>query len=129
MASKVIEFLWTLLQLFVMTIVIITVLPFERLYLFLENWGYRRRRWGHEIHKTKVRKVLDQIQEWKKDPRGRKLCSARPAWKSISRSKTNKSGYHQVDLGALRDLVEIDTVNKVVNLNNFYKQTNKNRHL
>lgn len=64
-------------------------------------------------HERKVEAVQRQVQNWADGDRKRKLCSARPGWKSISVSKVDKSGYHQVELGSLNDLIEIDEEDRV----------------
>src|SRR5689334_13280705 len=70
-------------------------------------------RCSKERHDRKVKAVQAQIKIWAAGNRKQKLCSARPSWKSISVIKVNKSGYYQVELGPLDDVVEIDEKNQV----------------
>ena len=50
------------------------------------------------------------MKTWRKDGRGRKMCTARPSWMSISQQKLGyKDKMYKVQLGPLQDVLKIDT--------------------
>ena len=57
-----------------------------------------------------VIEVLAQVKAWRKDGKGRKMCTARPSWMSISQQKLGyKDKMYKVQLGPLQDVLKIDT--------------------
>jgi delta24-sterol reductase len=59
-------------------------------------------------HDQKVRRVIGQIEAWKRDGCREKLCTARSGWKSMSELvPTYKLSHRKIDVG-LCDILEID---------------------
>merc|ERR1719483_100763 len=63
----------------------------------------------------KVAFIQDQVKTWRYEGKGRKMCSARPSWMSISQQKLGyKDRMYKIQLGHLQDILEIDTENLTV---------------
>jgi len=61
-------------------------------------------------HLAKVAHVQAQVRAWRREGKGRKMCTARPSWMSISQQKLGyKDKMYKVELGALQDVLRIDT--------------------
>ncbi|XP_035712202.1 delta(24)-sterol reductase isoform X2 [Folsomia candida] len=50
-------------------------------------------------HEKEVGKIVEQVKVWIQSGRGSKMTTARPGWKNISLTKTDKSKYFQVHIG------------------------------
>ncbi|TRY79718.1 hypothetical protein TCAL_01985 [Tigriopus californicus] len=65
-------------------------------------------------HDERVKYVQKQVRDWQTLGKGRKMCTARPQWMSISQQKINyKSTSYQVEVN-LMDILNIDTDKMVV---------------
>ena len=57
----------------------------------------------------------EQVREWQKEGRGRKMCTARPKWMSITLQPQNyKERMFQVSISAMRNILDIDAERLVV---------------
>ena len=55
------------------------------------------------------------MREWQKEGRGRKMCTARPKWMSITLQPQNyKERMFQVSISAMRNILDIDAERLVV---------------
>jgi delta24-sterol reductase len=63
-----------------------------------------------ENHADKVKKVQEQVRNWKKETGGNiPMCTARPGWQAMSLKQGNyKKTHYQVDI-SLMDILEINT--------------------
>ncbi|XP_023349654.1 delta(24)-sterol reductase [Eurytemora carolleeae] len=93
------------------------LLPISFLYDSILYWLTLARyytRHLHGTHEERVLKVQEQVRRWQVEGRGRKMCTARPSWMSISQQKL---GYKdtmyrvKIDLG---DVLEIDKEKMIV---------------
>jgi len=65
-------------------------------------------------HDQKVRRVIGQIEEWKRDGCPEKLCTARSGWKSMSELVPKyKLSHRKIDV-SLFDILEIDEERRLV---------------
>ncbi|MDD5035661.1 MAG: FAD-binding protein [Methylococcaceae bacterium] len=65
-------------------------------------------------HDARVQAVIRQIEEWKKDGAGQKLCTARSGWKTMSELVPKyKLSHRKIDVG-LYDILEIDEQRGIV---------------
>ena len=64
---------------------------------------------------THQRKVQEQVRAWRKEGQGRKMCTARPSWMSISQQKLGyKERMFRVKVDSLQDIVSVDRKNMLV---------------
>ena len=91
------------------------LLPLSFLWDMLAFWRLRISYWLQGtrallLHRDKVAKVQDQVRRWRQEGEGRRMCTARPSWMSISQQKLGyKEHMYRVDLGGLGDVLRIDT--------------------
>jgi len=87
------------------------LLPLSFLWDTICLWQLKLRFWkskGPSAHKDRVKNVQDQVKEWRVSGRGRKMCTARPSWMSISQQKLGyKDRMYRVKVD-LQDILEID---------------------
>ena len=70
---------------------------------------------GANTHQKNVRKVQEQVRAWRKEGQGRKMCTARPSWMSISQQKLGyKERMFRVKVDSLQDIVSVDRKNMLV---------------
>ena len=59
--------------------------------------------------------LQEQVRLWQKENRGRKMCTSRPNWMSITASPQNyKSKMYQVNLGNMGNILFIDPEKRIV---------------
>ena len=64
---------------------------------------------GFYTHQKKVKQVQEQVQKWKKEGRGRKMCTARPSWMSISQQKLGyKERMFRVRVDNMQDMLNLN---------------------
>ncbi|NNK05972.1 MAG: hypothetical protein HKP50_01545, partial [Myxococcales bacterium] len=62
-----------------------------------------------EKHDERVRRVQEQVRAWKASGSERPMCTARPAWLTMStRTSTYKKDCNRIEI-YLRDILEVDT--------------------
>nr|CAB3237581.1 delta(24)-sterol reductase-like [Phallusia mammillata] len=67
-------------------------------------------------HDERVKAVQKQVQEWKSNSDGRKMCTGRPGWATVSlRLGKYKNDMRKIHIN-LMDVLEVDTERKVVRL-------------
>lgn len=64
---------------------------------------------GSDTHEDRVAKVVDQVKAWREEGGGRKMCTARPSWKSITQQHL---GYKSVLYKVKVDLNNVLEINK-----------------
>jgi len=93
------------------------LLPLSFLWDLISLWQLKFRFWrcqGPATHKDRVRKVQEQVREWRVSGRGRKMCTARPSWMSISQQKLGyKDRMYRVNVD-LPDILEISETDMTV---------------
>ena len=94
------------------------VLPVSQLYDMVNYWRVKLKYWigsGRKNHDAEVAKTQEQVRLWQKENRGRKMCTSRPNWMSITASPQNyKSKMYQVNLGNMGNILFIDPEKKIV---------------
>ena len=87
---------------------------------FYDIYWYLRSKWilfrgsAPEKHQEKVAYVQQQVLDWQTEGHGRKMCTARPTWMSITQQTiTYKDHAYRVQVN-LMDILEIDTDRKIV---------------
>jgi delta24-sterol reductase len=86
-----------------------TVLYFSLLYKF-----YIRKE--SSSHEERVAKIQEQVRRWRVEGRGRKMCTARPSWKSVSpQSIAYKGSMYRIEVD-LDHVISIDRVNQYVHV-------------
>ena len=95
----------------------IFLLPISFLY---DIYWYLRSKWilfrgsAADKHQEKVDFVQKQVLDWQTIGNGRKMCTARPTWMSITQQKiTYKDNAYQVKVN-LMDILSVDTEEKFV---------------
>ena len=93
------------------------LLPLSFIWDMVCLWRLKIRFWrskGLETHRDRVRNVQEQVREWKVSGRGRKMCTARPSWMSISQQKLGyKDRMYRVKVD-LQDILMIDDADMTV---------------
>jgi len=88
------------------------LLPISFLWDILTYWRLLVRFWfckNNENHQKNVEKVQEQVKAWASEDRGRKMCTARPSWMSISQQQLGyKDRMFRVKLDFLQDIVHLD---------------------
>ena len=83
------------------------LLPISFLWDALAYWRLRLSYWlhgstAHLLHQAKVARVQEQVRRWPQEGGGRRMCTARPSWMSISQQKLGyKEHMFRVDVSAL----------------------------
>jgi len=94
------------------------LLPISFLWDTFSYWRLLLRFWssqGATDHQKNVRKVQKQVLAWRADGQGRKMCTARPSWMSISQQKLGyKDRMFRVRVDFLQDIVRVDKEKMVV---------------
>ena len=94
------------------------LLPVSFFWDLFSYWRLLLRFWcsrGGNTHKENVRKVQEQVRAWRKEGIGRKMCTARPSWMSISQQKLGyKERMFKVKVDSLQDIVSVDRKNMLV---------------
>jgi delta24-sterol reductase len=87
------------------------LLPVSAAYGFydgIRNWISFRLHSAPAQHDARVESVIRQIENWKNEGSGQKLCTARSGWKTMSELVPKyKLSYRKIDVG-MRDILEID---------------------
>jgi len=84
------------------------------LYLTLLYKFYIRKEFNS--HEERVKNIQEQVRRWKVEGRGRKMCTARPSWKSISpQSIAYKGSMYRIELD-LDHVLSIDKANQYVHV-------------
>ena len=88
------------------------LLPLSYVWDLVSYWSilitFHRSR-GLVSHGEKVRRVTDQVRRWAREGEGRKMCTARPSWMSISQQQLGyKDRMFRVRLDFLQDVVSLD---------------------
>lgn len=77
----------------------------------VQYWFFR----SPHSHMDRVRHVQNQLIEWKRNGSKEKLCTARPVWETMSpRVSFYKSTYRNIDLGSMKDILEVDLKKRVI---------------
>jgi len=92
------------------------VLPVSFLWDLVAFWRLQLNFWwrlylgaGQNNHEDKVRRVQKQVLSWKEDGGGRKMCSARPSWMSITPITLGyKDRLYRVRLDEMNDILKVD---------------------
>ena len=96
------------------------LLPVSFIWDVFTYWRLVIRFWlmrGRNNHEDNVKKVQDQVREWRKEGRGRKMCTARPSWMSISQQQLGyKDRMFRVRVDFLQDIVSLDKENMLVSV-------------
>lgn len=95
------------------------LLPISFIWDQIQYWsiiiGYYARFWG-KSHEERVKSVQDQVIRWRTEGNGRKMCTARPSWMSVSQQVLGyKDKMYKVRID-LRNVLEIDTKKMVVHV-------------
>ena len=92
------------------------LLPVSYIWDLVSYWSIVFNYWkssGSQSHEDKVKRVQDQVK--KRD--GRKMCTARPSWMSISMQKLGyKDRLCKIRLDFLNDIVKVDSDKMVVSV-------------
>ncbi|OGT34925.1 MAG: hypothetical protein A3F11_06105 [Gammaproteobacteria bacterium RIFCSPHIGHO2_12_FULL_37_14] len=98
-------------------IILFFVLPVSFLYDFIlgcRNWIFWNFVSNPKLHHTRVKKVQEQVIAWNQSGSTKPMCTARPAWMTMSlRVATFKKDCHRIKIN-LRDILEIDTQKKTI---------------
>ena len=84
------------------------------LFLSVRNWlafKYHSSRRGHQ---ERVKYVQEQIQNWNKNGRVKRMCTARPGWMAVSLRVGKYKQTHKKIHVNLMDILEVDTERGVV---------------
>lgn len=96
------------------------LLPISFFWDVFTYWRLLLRFWfsqGANAHQDNVRKVQDQVRAWRTEGEGRKMCTARPSWMSISQQQLGyKDRMFRVRVDFLQDIVNIDRENMLVSV-------------
>ena len=88
------------------------LLPVSYIWDLASYWSITLHFWlsaGAESHAEKVVKVQEQVRSWRTEGRGRKMCTARPSWMSISQQQLGyKDRMFRVRVDFLQDIVKLD---------------------
>ena len=88
------------------------LLPVSYLWDVISYWSILIHFWlysGAVSHSEKVRRVQEQVRRWREEGRGRKMCTARPSWMSISQQTLGyKDRMFRVRVDFLQDIVTLD---------------------
>lgn len=84
-----------------------------------------------ERHDEKVRDIQDQVRRWAAQPRAerRPMCTDRKTWMNLSTRFEPKHQWHQIRMGALRDILRVDTENGTIHVEPFVTVGQATHHL
>ncbi|HBA65555.1 MAG TPA: delta(24)-sterol reductase, partial [Methylococcaceae bacterium] len=83
-------------------------------YSGFRNWLSFRLSSAPAKHEARVAEVIRQIEDWKAQGAGQKLCTARSGWKTMSELVPKyKLSHRKIDIG-LYDVLEIDAQRSIV---------------
>lgn len=83
-------------------------------YASIRNWIAFRMSSAPAKHDARVEGVIRQIEDWKQQGAGQKLCTARSGWKTMSEMVPKyKLSHRKIDIG-LYDILEIDVQRRSV---------------
>jgi delta24-sterol reductase len=84
-----------------------------------------------ERHDEKVRDIQDQVQRWAAQPRAerRPMCTDRKTWMNLSTRFEPKHQWHQIRMGALRDILRVDTQAGTIHVEPFVTVGQATHHL
>ncbi|XP_071953466.1 delta(24)-sterol reductase-like isoform X2 [Antedon mediterranea] len=100
---------WIFVCLFLLPMSVI----FDAFY-FARNWLIFKINSAPKMHLQKVKKVQNQVKEWKDGGRQIKMCTARPGWQTVSpRVGRYKNTHFNIHIN-LMDILEVDTNRRVV---------------
>merc|ERR1712106_382924 len=97
-------------------VVTVFVLPVSFVWDLVSFWRLQVNFWwrlyfgaGSGSHEERVSRVQKQVQGWREEGRGRKMCSARPSWMSISPITLGyKERLYRVKLDEMIDILKVD---------------------
>jgi len=70
----------------------------------------------HNSHEDRVNKIQEQVRRWRVEGKGRKMCTARPSWKSVSpQSIAYKGSMYRIEVD-LDHVLSIDKANGYVHV-------------
>ena len=88
------------------------LLPVSYIWDLVSFWSITLHFWmssGAESHAEKVGRVQEQVRRWRREGRGRKMCTARPSWMSISQQQLGyKDRMFRVRVDFLQDIVQLN---------------------
>lgn len=98
------------------------LLPISVIWDLIVLWRIKIRFWISEatgqkvrLHQEKVQRVQEQVRAWRTEGNGRKMCTARPSWMSISQQKLGyKDWMYRVRVDNMQDIVDIDKASLMV---------------
>jgi len=101
-------------QVAVMTLLLPSFIWDTVLYLMLLYKFYIRK--ANNTHAERVAHIQEQVRRWKVEGKGRKMCTARPSWKSVSpQSLAYKDSMYRIEVD-LDHVLSIDKVNNYVHV-------------
>ena len=84
------------------------------LYSTIRNWIAFQLQSAPAKHDIRVEAVIRQIEDWKQQGTGQKLCTARSGWKTMSELVPKyKLSHRKIDIG-MYDILEIDTQRRII---------------
>lgn len=89
---------------------LIILSPLNLLYVYIQMCSEMGLETTPEHHRKSVGDIQRQVKLWigrRKEDKGQKMATARPAWKSISLTKVNKSKYFRVAVN-LNGIIKLD---------------------
>lgn len=98
---------------FVLKVAMVLLLPVSFIWDLISFWRLRFRFWRKlklPSHEEKVKQVQAQVRCWMSEGKGRKMCTGRPSWMSISGMWpiAYKDRMFKVQVHNLQDLIEIN---------------------
>jgi delta24-sterol reductase len=84
-----------------------------------------------ERHDEKVRDIQTQVRRWAAQPRAerRPMCTDRKTWMNLSTRFEPKHQWHQIRMGALRDILRVDTEGGTIHVEPFVTVGQATHHL
>jgi delta24-sterol reductase len=84
-----------------------------------------------ERHDEKVRDIQAQVRRWAAQPRAerRPMCTDRKTWMNLSTRFEPKHQWHQIRMGALRDILRVDTEAGTIHVEPFVTVGQATHHL
>ena len=113
-AEKIFEHLLSQYRGIFATIFLLPVSAVYGAYAGVRNWISFRLSSAPAKHDARVEAVIRQIEDWKQQGAGQKLCTARSGWKTMSELVPKyKLSHRKIDIG-MYDLLEIDEQRGIV---------------
>lgn len=82
--------------------------------MYMRSWIIFQLNSAPKKHASRVAEVQGQVKEWHKTAQGKKMCTARPGWSSISpRLGQYKDNMRKININ-LMDVLEVDVKRKIV---------------